>query len=119
MDGQQPRRTCVSRHFRKSYPMRAPRDRLYRLSLAVASLVLLSIEPSLAKDLAVPCSAFARNGDGDWKVLAPVMLHIDGRLLGPIVGTTFAPGTMTNGIRLSEVLERECRSSPVQQARMR
>jgi hypothetical protein len=99
--------------------MRAPRNRLCRLSLAVASLVLLSIEPSLGEDLAVPCSAFSRNGDGDWKVLAPVMLHIEGRLLGPIVGTTFAPGTMTNGIRISEVLERECRSLPLQQAGMR
>ena len=37
------------------------------------------------------------------------MLHIDGRLLGPIVGTTFEPGTMTNGINMSEVLDRECR----------
>src|ERR1044071_7357033 len=92
------RATCVNRHFRKTYPMRAPRNRLCLLSLAVAGLVLLSIEPSLGEDLAVPCSAFSRNGDGDWKVLAPVMLHIEGRLFGPIVGTTFAPGTMTNGI---------------------
>ena len=99
--------------------MRAPRNRLCRLSLAVASLVLISIEPSLGEDLAVPCTAFARNGDGDWKVLAPVMLHIDGRLLGPMVGTTVAPGTVTNGIRISEVLERDCRSLPLQQAGMR
>ena len=99
--------------------MRAPRNRLCLLSLAVAGLVLLSIEPSLGEDLAVPCSAFSRNGDGDWKVLAPVMLHIEGRLFGPIVGTTFAPGTMTNGISMSEVLERECRSLPLQQAGIR
>ena len=99
--------------------MRAPQNRLCRISLAGASLFLLSIAPSVGEDLAVPCSAFARNGDGDWKVLAPVMLHIDGRLLGPLVGTTFAPGTMTNGIRLSEVLELECRSSPLQQAGIR
>ena len=96
--------------------MRAPRDRLCRISLAVASLFLLSIEPSLGEDLPVPCSAFARNGHGDWKVLAPVMLHIEGRLLGPIVGTTLVPGTMTNGIRISEVLDRECPVVPLQQA---
>ena len=109
--------TCVRRTFRKSNPMRAPRNRLCRLSLGVVSLALLSIAPSLAQSVAVPCSAFSRNGDGDWKVLAPVMLHIDGRLLGPIVGTTFEPGAITNGIKISEVLDRECLLSPLQWAR--
>ena len=99
--------------------MRSRRNRFCRLSLAVASLVMLGAEPSLAQSVAVPCSAFTRNGDGDWKVLAPVMLHIDGRLLGPLVGTTFEPGTMTNGIKMSEVLDRECRSSSFQRAGMR
>src|SRR3954467_4485842 len=69
----------------KSKTMRSRRNRFCRLSLAVASLVMLGAEPSLAQSVAVPCSAFTRNGDGEWKVLAPVMLHIDGRLLGPIV----------------------------------
>jgi|ERR1051325_3160824 len=105
------------RHFHKSIPMRVPRSRLYRLSLAAVSLALLSIAPSLAQSVAVPCSAFSRNADGDWKVLAPVMLHIDGRLLGPMVGTTFEPGTTTNGIAISEVLDRECLLSPLQWAR--
>ena len=59
----------------------------------------------------------SRNTDDDWKVLAPVMLHIDGRLLGPMVGTTFEPGTTTNGIAISEVLDRECLLSPLQWAR--
>ena len=93
--------------------------RAFRLSLIVASVVLLSTGPGLAQSVAVPCSAFSRNGAGEWKVLAPVMLHIDGRLLGPIVGSSFEPGTMTNGIDLSEVLDRECRSSPFQRAHIR
>ena len=97
--------------------MRSRRNRFCRLSLAVASLVMLGAEPSLGQGVAVPCSAFTRNGNGDWKVLAPVMLHIDGRLLGPIVGTTFEPGTITSGIKMSEVLDRECRSLSFQRAR--
>jgi hypothetical protein len=53
----------------------------------------------------VPCSAFSRNANGGWKVLAPVMLEIDGRLLEPMVGTILEPGTATNGIPMSEVVE--------------
>jgi len=69
--------------------MRNPRYRFRRLSVA-AAFILLSAAPGLAQDMAVPCSAFARNTQGDWKVLAPVMLGIDGRLFGPMVGATFA-----------------------------
>ena len=86
--------------------MRASRN---CLSLAVASLFVLSAEPSLGQSVDVPCSAFSRNANGDWKVLAPVMLEIDGRLLGPMVGTILEPGTATNGIAVSDVLDRECR----------
>ena len=86
--------------------MRASRN---RLSLAVASLVVLSAGPSLGQSVDVPCSAFSRNANGGWKVLAPVMLEIDGRLLGPMVGTNLESGTATNGITMSEVLDRECR----------
>jgi hypothetical protein len=96
---------AAATRLRKCDPMRA----VCQLSLAVASLALLSVVPSLAQSLAVPCSAFSRNADGGWKVLAPVMLDIDGRLLGPLVGSTFAPGRATNGIKVSEVLDRECR----------
>jgi len=74
------------------------------LSIAAASLVLLSAEPSMGQNVAVPCSAFARNAEGGWKVLAPVMLNLDGRLLGPMVGTIFAAGSTMNGL-----LDRECR----------
>ena len=79
------------------------------LSIAAVSLVLLSVKPSMGQDAAVPCSAFARNADGGWKVLAPVMLNLDGRLLGPMVGTIFAAGSTMNGFKMSEVLDRECR----------
>ena len=85
--------------------MRASRNRLCS-ALSVVGL-LLSV-PSLGQAFPVPCSAFAHNADGSWRVLAPVMLDIDGRLLGPIVGTTFAPGSVANGIKISEVLDREC-----------
>jgi hypothetical protein len=37
------------------------------------------------------------------------MLEIDGRLLGPMVGTNLESGTATNGITMSQVLDRECR----------
>jgi hypothetical protein len=86
--------------------MKASRN---RLNLALASLVILGAGPSLGQSLAVPCSAFSRNANGGWKVLAPVMLEIDGKLLGPMVGTNLESGTATNGITMSEVLDRECR----------
>jgi hypothetical protein len=58
--------------------------------------------------MAVPCSAFARNADGGWKVLAPVMLYIGGRPLGPMVGSTLPTGSMPNGVKVSEMLDQEC-----------
>jgi hypothetical protein len=90
--------------------MRGSCNHTCRLGVAVISLILLSVGPSLGQSFAIPCSAFARNSYGGWKVLAPVMLYIDGRLLGPMVGTNFEPGTTTaNGINMSEVLDHECR----------
>jgi len=44
------------------------------MAMAAASVVLLSGEPSLGQNMPFPCSAFARNAHGGWKVLAPVML---------------------------------------------
>lgn len=84
------------------------RNRLWRLSVA-ATVALLSVEPGLAQNMSVPCSAFARNAHGGWKVLAPVVLDIQGRLLAPTVGTTFAARSMPNGIEISHVLNHECR----------
>jgi hypothetical protein len=87
--------------------MRASRNLLRSASLGIVLSLLVSV-PGLGQSLPMPCSAFARSADGGWKVLAPVMLEIDGRLLGPIVGTSFEPGSVANGIKISEVLDREC-----------
>ena len=83
------------------------RNRLCRLSMAAASVVLLSAGPSLALSVPIPCSAFAHHAHG-WKVLAPVIMDIDGRLLAPTVGSTFAAGSAIAGVKLNEVLDREC-----------
>ena len=88
--------------------MRTIHRRLLRLSIAAASLVLLSAEPGLAQNMPIPCSAFTRNAHGGWTVLAPVMLYIGGRPLGPMVGTTIPAGSMPNSINLSKALDREC-----------
>jgi hypothetical protein len=80
--------------------------------MAVLSLVLLSA-PALAQNIPVPCSAFARNADGGWKVLAPVMLYIDGRPLGPTVGSTLPAGSMPSSVKLSQALDRECGNQAV------
>ena len=90
--------------------MRPIYSRLSRFSMAmaVASFVLLSGEPSLGQNMPFPCSAFARNAHGGWKVLAPVMLYIDGRPFGPMVGSTLPAGSMPNRINMSGALDREC-----------
>ena len=88
--------------------MRVIHSPLSRLSMAAASVLLLSAEPGSAQNMPIPCSAFARNAHGDWKVLAPVMLYIDGRPLGPMVGSTLPAGSMPNSMKVSEALDREC-----------
>jgi hypothetical protein len=88
--------------------MTASRSRLSRLSMAAASMVLLSVEPGLGQNMPVPCSAFVRDAHGGWKVLAPVMLYIDGRPLGPMVGSVLPAGSMPNSVKVSEALDREC-----------
>ena len=74
-----------------------------------AAMLLFNAEPSQGQTVSVPCSAFSRQAGGGWKVLAPVMLNIDGRLFGPTVGSVFAAGSAMNGIRLTDVLDHECR----------
>jgi len=75
---------------------------------AGAAVILLGAGPSLAQREPVPCSAFSRTGAGGWTVLAPVMLDFGNRLYSPTVGTTFAAGSLQNGIEMSDVLDREC-----------
>lgn len=98
---------------RRKSLMPSHRNRLCRLSVVAATVVLLSADPSLAQNVPVPCSAFARHTYGGWSVLAPVMLYIDGRLRAPTVGTTFPPGVTINGIKMSDVLDRECGNGQV------
>jgi hypothetical protein len=100
----------------KCGPMTKLRDRLSRLSVAAASVVLLSAGPGFGQRLPIPCSAFSRHADG-WKVLAPVVLDIDGRLLAPTVGTIFTAGSATNGVKLNEMLDHECGEQVTRPAR--
>jgi hypothetical protein len=88
--------------------MKKSRYHFYRPALAAASIALLSATPSLAQSEAVPCSAFARNAAGAWRVLAPIMLDLNGRLYSPTVGTVFAGSSMQNGIEMSDLLDQQC-----------
>jgi len=79
------------------------------LTFAATSLVLLTAGSSLAVEAgAMPCSAFSRTAHGGWRVLSPVMLDLNGRLYSPTVGTTFAAGSATNGIEMSDILDEQC-----------
>jgi hypothetical protein len=80
---------------------------------AAAGIVLLTgaiAPPAGARpgDPSLPCPAFSRDGAGAWKVLAPVMINLGGRLYSPTVGTTFGAGAMRDGFEMSDVLDREC-----------
>ncbi len=81
-------------------------NRFCRLAAVATAVLLLSVGPGLAQG--VPCSAFARNAYGGWKVLDPVMLELNGRLFAPTVGTTFPAGSSQNGIEMSDVLDQQC-----------
>ena len=89
--------------------MEKSHNRLGRLALASAALLLLSAVPSLAQGESVPCGAFTRMPYGGWRVLSPVMLDLGGRLYSPTVGTVFPAGSTTqNGIEMSDVLDQHC-----------
>jgi hypothetical protein len=93
--------------------MKTSLNRLSRYGAAMLAAVLLGAaasSPALAQLGAalLPCDAFARNVDGGWRVLAPVMLDFGGRLYSPTVGTVFPAGGAQSGIELSDVLDRAC-----------
>ncbi len=88
--------------------MKSGFSRAARKLAAAAALLALSAAPSLAQRDLVPCSAFSRNAYGGWTVLAPVMLDLAGRVYSPTVGTTFAAGSMQNGVEMSDVLDSQC-----------
>ena len=87
--------------------MKHPRTTLCRLA-AAAAILALGAGPSLAQNEPLPCSAFARNASGGWRVTGPVMLDLGGTLLAPMVGTNFAAGSTTHGIAMSALLDRNC-----------
>jgi hypothetical protein len=88
--------------------MKNLRSRFCPLALAAVAVMVLGAGPSQAQSELVPCSAFARNAYGGWRVLSPVMLNLDGRLYSPTVGTVFAAGSTQNGIEMSDVLDQQC-----------
>ncbi len=88
--------------------MENSRNRLCRLALVAASVVVLGAGPSLAQSEPMPCSAFARTAAGGWRVLSPVMLDLGGRLYSPIVGTVFPAGSTQHGIEMSDMLDQQC-----------
>ena len=73
-----------------------------------AGITLFGVAPALAQSPAVPCSAFARNTYGGWRVMAPVMLNLDGRLYSPMVGTVLPAGATQHGIEMSDALDQQC-----------
>ena len=83
-------------------------------SLAAAAAVLVPAAGTThsvvakAADGSMPCSAFAHNAGGGWRVLAPVTLELGDRLYSPMVGTTFAAGATRNGIEMSDILDQQC-----------
>jgi hypothetical protein len=84
-------------------------------SLALAAAAVLVVGAGTMHSLAakaadgpIPCSAFARNSTGGWRVLAPVTFAFGDRLYSPMVGTTFTAGSTQNGIEMSDILDRQC-----------
>ncbi len=77
---------------------------------AIVALVATASPTNIAKaaDGPMPCSAFARSSFGSWRVTAPVMIDLGGRLYSPTVGTTFPAGATERGIEMSDVLDRQC-----------
>jgi hypothetical protein len=93
--------------------MKTSRIWFCRQAVTVAATLLLGIGAThsvvaRAADVPMPCSAFARNASGGWRVLSPVILDFDGMLYSPTVGTTFAPGSTQHGIEMSDVLDQQC-----------
>jgi hypothetical protein len=103
----------VDRRFRRWHSMKTSRNGLRSLTLAVAALLAAGAGTThsvvaRAADGPMPCSAFARNSTGGWRVLAPVTLELGDRLYSPMVGTTFAAGATQNGIEMSDILDQQC-----------
>jgi hypothetical protein len=93
--------------------MEASGNRLRSLALATAAVLIFGTGTTHsivanAADGPIPCSAFARNDAGGWRVLAPVTFAFGDRLYSPMVGTTFTAGATQNGIEMSDILDQQC-----------
>jgi hypothetical protein len=93
--------------------METLRNQLRWMALAAAAAFIVGAGAAhsviaRAADGPMPCSAFARNSAGGWRVLAPVTLALGDRLYSPMVGTTFAAGSTQNGIEMSDILDQQC-----------
>jgi len=93
--------------------MKTATNRLRRAALAASAVLLIGASAThpvaaRAADGPMPCSAFARNGAGGWRVLAPVTLAVGDRLYSPMVGTTFPAGASENGLEMSDLLDQQC-----------
>jgi hypothetical protein len=89
------------------------RNNLCRLAMAASAVLIVGAGTThsvvaKAADGPMPCSAFARNTNGGWRVLAPVTLAVGGSLYSPMVGTTFAAGTTQDGLEMSDILDQQC-----------
>jgi hypothetical protein len=93
--------------------MKMSRNLFQSASFAVAAILMAGVGTmgsvaAKAQEGPMPCSAFARNSFGAWRVTAPVTLDLDGRLYSPTVGTVFAAGATEHGIEMSDVLDQQC-----------
>ena len=65
---------------------------------------------STLRDSAVPCQAVARNSVGGWTVVSPVKLAFGEVSMEFVPGDVFGPGSMTHGVALPVILDRQCGS---------
>jgi hypothetical protein len=94
------------------------RDRLVRLGVAAAALLLVGVAAAPASAgvsamdydaAAVPCQSFQRWGAGGWTAVAPARLDIDnGMQLSFRPGDSMGPGSTISGVAVPIILDRHC-----------
>lgn len=63
---------------------------------------------SLPDPANLPCSAFQRGANGGWTVVSPATLDFGQVKMQVNPGDTFGPGTMTKGVAIPVMLDRQC-----------
>ena len=81
---------------------------LVMAAAVAAGAAMTGTATARAQEGALPCSAFARNAYGGWRVMAPVTLAIGGTIYSPMVGTVFPAGASEHGIEMSDLLDQQC-----------